>query len=116
MSGWLDKRGGLEATKVRLLQLLKYWETECQRYAQFRSQRWKRRWCILSNHVLRYYKSDAVSGFVCHCQQSHAGVCVCVLQDSSPAGTIFAEDIVDVTPDYEESKKDSKVIEVQFID
>ena len=29
------------------------------------------------------------------------------LQDSNPAGTIFAEDIVDVCPDYEE--KDSKV-------
>ena len=28
-----------------------------------------------------------------------------ILQDSNPAGTIFAEDIVDVTPDYEESKK-----------
>ena len=32
-----------------------------------------------------------------------------ILQDSNPAGTIFAEDIVDVTPDYEESKKDAKV-------
>ena len=32
------------------------------------------------------------------------------LQDSNPAGTIFAEDIVDVAPDHEESKKDSKVI------
>jgi hypothetical protein len=65
MSGWLDKRGGLEATK-----------------------RWKKRWCILSNHLLRYYKSDT---------------------DSNPAGTIFAEDIVDVAPDEYESKKDSKV-------
>jgi hypothetical protein len=64
MSGWLDKRGGLEATK-----------------------RWKKRWCILSNHLLRYYKSDT---------------------DSNPAGTIFAEDIVDVAPDEYESKKDSK--------
>lgn len=63
-SGWLDKRGGLEATK-----------------------KWKRRWCILSNHQLRYYKSDS---------------------DSNPAGTIFAEDIVDVTPDDLESKKDAK--------
>jgi hypothetical protein len=30
-------------------------------------------------------------------------------QDSNPAGTIFAEDIVDVAPDEYESKKDSKV-------
>ena len=28
-------------------------------------------------------------------------------QDSSPAGTIFAEDIEDVQDDYEESQKDS---------
>lgn len=35
-------------------------------------------------------------------------VCVCA-KDGNPAGTIFAEDIVDVTADYEESKKDSKV-------
>ena len=32
-----------------------------------------------------------------------------ILQDSTPAGTIFAEDIVDVAADYEESKRDSKV-------
>ena len=32
-----------------------------------------------------------------------------VVQDSSPAGTIFAEDIVDVTHDHEESRRDAKV-------
>ena len=37
------------------------------------------------------------------------GVILYILQDSSPAGTIFAEDIVDVAADHEESKKDSKV-------
>ena len=33
----------------------------------------------------------------------------CLSQDSNPAGTIFAEDIVDVAADDDESKKDSKV-------
>ena len=99
-------------------------------------QRWKKRWCILSNHLLRYYKSDTVCVCVCVCahvcererervptrlvvsgcyqfslqhQVFFKSNCVCVLQDSNPAGTIFAEDIVDVVPDHDESKKDSKV-------
>lgn len=63
MSGWLDKRGGQDASKG-----------------------WKKRWCILSDDVIRYYRSES---------------------DKEPAGTIFGEDIEDVYDDLYESQKDS---------
>ena len=107
MSGWLDKRGGLEATKVNKI----------------------------SNVFMNKLMTSALHTFLCtemeeamvHPQQSLISIlqewhgnspymeCNTVhvmlynLQDSSPAGTIFAEDIVDVAADHEESKKDSKV-------
>ncbi|XP_064396957.1 src kinase-associated phosphoprotein 2-A-like [Halichondria panicea] len=64
LSGLLDKRGGQDASKG-----------------------WKKRWCILSDNVIRYYKSET---------------------DSTPAGTIFCEDVEDCVEDHAESRKDSK--------
>lgn len=62
MSGWLEKRGGLDATKG-----------------------WKNRWCILSDNMFRYFKTDS---------------------DNTPAGIIYAEDIEEVSEDFEEAQKD----------
>lgn len=62
MSGWLEKRGGFDASKS-----------------------WKNRWCILSENMFRYFKTDS---------------------DNTPAGTIYAEDIEEVIEDFEEAQKD----------
>ena len=47
--------------------------------------------------------------FTCHDTMSHLCVFLC-MQDSTPAGTIFCEDVEDCVEDHSESKKDSKVL------
>ncbi|XP_065195275.1 uncharacterized protein LOC135826596 [Sycon ciliatum] len=64
ISGWLHKRGGVDASKA-----------------------WRRRWCVLGHQALHYYKAE---------------------QDKEPTGSVYAEDMVGVSQNADESSKDPK--------
>ena len=66
-------------------------------------------WALTLGEVQQYNTSDIVMHLGSNVQIYLLSLSLLFwpTQDSSPAGTIFAEDIEDVQDDYEESQKDS---------